>query len=103
MLLRAVFWIALVSLLMPQEPDLGFGRPGAHGLANDALSWMSPAPHGLPLCKQNEAICSTGLNILELLRANTIRSLARVKADIEAQQRARGDFRPRLRRPAQAS
>ena len=28
MLLRAVFWIGLVSLLMPHEPDLGFGRPG---------------------------------------------------------------------------
>src|SRR5579872_1864455 len=27
MLFRAIFWIGLVSLLMPHEPDLGFGRP----------------------------------------------------------------------------
>jgi hypothetical protein len=92
MLLRAVFWIALVSLLMPQEPDLGLGRPGAHGLAYDVLSWMSPAPHGLPLCTENKTVCSAGSNILDSLRANTLRSLARVNADIEAQQRARGDF-----------
>lgn len=29
MIIRAVFWIGLVAFLMPQEPDLGFGRPGA--------------------------------------------------------------------------
>jgi hypothetical protein len=91
MFLRAVFWIALVSLLMPQEPDLGLGRPAAHGLALDALSWASQA-HGLPPCEGN-AVCSTGFNVLESLRADTLRSLARVKADIEAQQRARGDRR----------
>jgi hypothetical protein len=92
MLLRAVFWIVLVSLLMPQEPNLGLGRPGAHGLASDALSWLPPAPHGLPLCEDNKTFCSAGLDILVSLRANTLRGLARVKADIEAQQRARGDF-----------
>jgi hypothetical protein len=30
MIIRAIFWIALVAFLMPHEPDLGFGRPGAH-------------------------------------------------------------------------
>ena len=89
MILRALFWIALVSLLMPQEPDLGFGRPGTHGLASDALSWASQA-HGLSPCEE-KAICGTGFAVFESLRANTLRSLARVKADIEAQQRARGD------------
>ena len=29
MIFRAIFWIGLVSLLMPHEPDLGLGRPGA--------------------------------------------------------------------------
>jgi hypothetical protein len=29
MIFRAVFWIGLVSLLTPHEPDLGLGRPGA--------------------------------------------------------------------------
>lgn len=30
MIFRAIFWIGLVAFLMPHEPDLGFGRPGAH-------------------------------------------------------------------------
>ena len=29
MIFRAIFWIGLVSLLTPHEPDLGLGRPGA--------------------------------------------------------------------------
>ena len=29
MIIRAIFWIGLVAFLMPHEPDLGFGRPGA--------------------------------------------------------------------------
>jgi hypothetical protein len=90
MLLRAAFWIALVSLLMPREPDLGLGRPGAHGLAADALSWASlAAPYGVLPCDGNKAVCDTGLGILKSLRADTLRRLAQVKADIEAQQRAR--------------
>lgn len=91
MLLRAAFWIVLVSLLMPQEPNLGFGRPGTHGLASDALSWASQTPHGLPICENNGSVCSFGLNMLGSLKANTLRNLLRVKADIEAQQRARGE------------
>ena len=89
MLLRAVFWIALVSLLMPREPNLGLGRPGAHGLAEDTLSWASNAPQGLPFCANNEGFCSSALAVLETLRASTLRSLAEVKTDIEAQQRQR--------------
>jgi len=89
MLFRAVFWIALVSLLMPREPDLGLGTPGAHGFASDALAWASQAPHDLPLCADRQSACAAGFNILDSLRTNTIRSLAQVKADIEAQQRAR--------------
>ena len=40
MIFRAVFWIGLVSLLTPHEPDLGLGRPGA-GIALPAIvkSW----------------------------------------------------------------
>lgn len=93
MLLRAVFWIALVSLLMPREPDLGLGRPGSHGLAEDTLSWASKAPQGLPFCGSNEGFCSSALAMLESLRTNTLRSLAEVKADIEAQQRERAAAR----------
>jgi hypothetical protein len=32
MIFRAIFWIAVVALLMPHEPDLGLGRPGGASL-----------------------------------------------------------------------
>jgi hypothetical protein len=32
MILRAILWIAVVAILMPHEPDLGFGRPHESGL-----------------------------------------------------------------------
>ena len=40
MIFRAIFWIGLVSLLMPREPDIGLGRPGA-GISLPAMvkSW----------------------------------------------------------------
>lgn len=34
MILRAGFFIVLVSLLMPREPDLGFGHPDAGAKAD---------------------------------------------------------------------
>lgn len=27
MILRAVFWVAVVAMMMPREPDIGFGAP----------------------------------------------------------------------------
>ncbi|HSZ74289.1 MAG TPA: hypothetical protein VK779_05670 [Rhizomicrobium sp.] len=39
MILRAAFFIVLVSLMMPREPDLGFGHPGANAKV-DGFSGM---------------------------------------------------------------
>jgi hypothetical protein len=89
MVLRAAFWIVLVSLLMPREPDLGLGRPGSDGLATDALSMAAQAPHAFPFCEDKQAICAFAINMLAAVRADTVRGLARVKAEIEAQQHAR--------------
>ncbi len=43
MIFRAVFWIGLVALLMPHEPDLGFGRPEAinTGTAAEVGRWAA--------------------------------------------------------------
>jgi hypothetical protein len=46
MIFRAVFWIGLVSLLAPHEPDLGLGRPGA-GTAFSSPASIQPAATGL--------------------------------------------------------
>ena len=91
MILRALFWITVVAVLMPREPDLGLGRPGTQSsLPADALSWLSKTlPQSAQLCQGQEAACASGLNVLDSLQSVALRSLAQVKADIEAQERAR--------------
>jgi hypothetical protein len=86
MIFRAIFWVGLVSLLMPHEPDLGLGRPGAGILLPTiAKSW---AATGLSRpgrsCDGKEA-CAGGLGI----KTDSGRSLADVKAEIDASIRAR--------------
>ena len=66
MIFRAIFWIGLVSLLTPHEPDLGLGRPGA-GISLPAIvkSW---AVTGLSrpgnICDGDGSACAGGLGSL---------------------------------------
>lgn len=91
MILRAIFWIGLVSFLMPHEPDLGFGRPGA------ALSSAMPASIGSLIattssgaanvqaaCTAHQQACAGSLSILDGFQAVAIRSMDQVRADLEA-------------------
>lgn len=92
MIFRAVFWIGLVSLLTPHEPDLGLGRPGA-GTAHPPAMIQSVAA-GLSRSGQDcGSGCAGGLGLLRIFHLNTDSSvaagLADVKAQIEADQRAR--------------
>jgi hypothetical protein len=90
MIFRALFWIALVSVLMPREPDLGLGRPGAHDLSSEALSWASTAAtQPGQMCHGREATCAAGFSFLDSLQSAAVHGLAQVKADLEAQHRAR--------------
>jgi hypothetical protein len=76
MLFRAIFWIAVVAIFMPREPDLGLGRPGAsHALTCEG--------YGKP--------CATTLGALDTFQSIAVRSLAQVKAEIEADERAHSD------------
>ena len=91
MILRAAFWIGLVSLLMPHEPDLGPGHPGAGtGLPSSA---NSPAASGLSrpdrVCGDRDGACAGGLNFLESFQGQALNGLATVKAEIEADRKAR--------------
>jgi hypothetical protein len=91
MILRAVFWIGLVSFLMPHEPDLGFGRPGA-ALAGQALSAVTPSSIGALIqsssvqdaCAAHKETCAGSLSILDGFQALAIRSMDQVRADLEA-------------------
>ena len=93
MIFRAVFWIGLVSLLAPHEPDLGLGRPGA-GTSHPSPTAVSSAANGLSRTgKDCGTACAGGLGLLSVFHLNrnsefTAR-LADVKAQIEQARAAR--------------
>jgi hypothetical protein len=90
MVLRALFWIAVVAVLMPREPDLGFGRPDIGSASSDSmLSTVSSALKAPKACDGTEAACMAALGLLDRLRGAAVESLAQVKADIEEAQRER--------------
>lgn len=99
MIFRAVFWIGLVSLLTPHEPDLGLGRPGAGTLHPSPAILQSTAKGLSRMGADCGSACAGGLGLLSLFHLNANSSvtagLADVKAQIEADQRARALLRTR--------
>jgi hypothetical protein len=94
MILRAIFWIGLVSLFMPHEPDLGFGRPGtaptAAPTAPSSITGLIQAGGDVKsACLNHAATCAHSLSILDGFQAYAVRSLDRVRADISASRSAR--------------
>jgi hypothetical protein len=87
MIFRAVFWIGLVSLLMPHEPNLGFGRPHMGATSPMGLDTTDATP-GNGTCKRSAETCGGEFSLLASLQSVAIRSLAKVKADIEESRRA---------------
>jgi hypothetical protein len=95
MILRAIFWIGLVSLLTPHEPDLGLGRPGA-GISLPAIvkSWAVTglSRPGKACDGDDRGACAGGLGDLAMRKGASGRSLADVKAELDASIKARGNF-----------
>jgi len=87
MIFRAIFWLGLVSLLTPHEPDLGLGRPGA-GISLPAVTkfW---AVTGLSRPDCDGEACAGGLGGLDQWRTSASQSLADVRAEIDASVKAR--------------
>jgi hypothetical protein len=90
MLFRAIFWIGVVAVLMPREPDLGLGRPGeSHALVPDLERDADLN------CRDYGKTCATALNVVDTFQSVAVKSLAQVKADIEADERATAHHRIR--------
>ena len=79
MVLRALFWISMVAILMPHEPDLGLGRPGASAPA----AFLSRVENLLTPGQAAGALSAA-------LPDATFRGLAQVKEEIEQARRERG-------------
>ncbi|HEY4077285.1 MAG TPA: hypothetical protein VGM26_10190 [Rhizomicrobium sp.] len=92
MIFRAIFWVGLVSLLMPHEPDLGFGRPGA-GTSPSSAAILSSVTQSLQTDKKCGFACAGGLGLPDLfhldINGRVAAGLADVKAQIRADQKAR--------------
>jgi hypothetical protein len=93
MIFRAIFWIGLVSLLTPHEPDLGLGRPGAGTLSPSPATLLSAASGLSRTYKDCGSQCAGGLGLLNLFHLNSdgavSAGLADVRAQIKADQLAR--------------
>jgi len=81
MLFRALFWIGVVAVLMPREPGLG--------LPTSARALLPGMKNEIDLdCTDYGKSCTTALDSIDAFRSVAVKSLARVKADIEADERA---------------
>lgn len=96
MIFRAAFWIALVAVFLPHEPDLGLGRPSLEGLlpvkAPDWLSASVPAR----ACEDTQGTCVGGLVLADDLRSTILSNLDRVKAELKESEQARADQRRKI-------
>jgi hypothetical protein len=89
MLLRAIFWVGLVALMVPHEPDLGFGRPGPGAAATASappatITQLIQTPSMQEACTNHAAACAGGLSILDGFQSMAVRGLDEVRADLEA-------------------
>jgi len=90
MLFRALFWIGVVAVLMPREPDLGLGRPGT------SHSFVPNLERGADLnCRDYGKTCETALSFVDTFQSFAVKNLAQVKADIEEDERATARHRIR--------
>lgn len=93
MIFRALFWIGLVSLLAPHEPDLGLGHPGAGTLQSIPAMIRSAVAGSSGTGQECGSTCAGGLGLPDFFHldshASVIAGLADVKAQIEADRRAR--------------
>jgi hypothetical protein len=85
MILRALFWISVVAVLMPREPDLGLGRPSVATAAGQNLQSNAKVD-----CAGYEKACSTAFGVLDSFQSVAVRGLADVRADIESEQQKAG-------------
>lgn len=80
MIFRAVFCLALVAVLVPREPDLGFGRPPSAMAPRSLEAWLARTSAQMP---------RPAASIVGGIRARMIDGLASVEADIKRDQRTR--------------
>ncbi|HUO99867.1 MAG TPA: hypothetical protein VMU01_14430 [Rhizomicrobium sp.] len=83
MILRAAFWITVVAVLIPREPDVGFGPPKLPSIVPPVIAGALAQTFKVPPCSER-AQCLGGHSLASDLRETLIEHLDRAKADIRA-------------------
>ena len=92
MILRAAFWIAVVAVvLVPREPDVGFGRPDVPSIMPPKTAEWMVKTLKVPPCSER-APCLGGLSVVSDFRAAVIARLDHARDEIRA-----GDPAPAVR------
>lgn len=73
---KAAFWLGILVLLTPHEPDLGLGRPSAVFLESETVPQDHVAPH------QIEAFAANLPRTLLSLREAFMRRSSQMRAEI---------------------
>jgi hypothetical protein len=82
MILRAAFWITVVAVFIPREPDLGYGRPGVPSIVPPQAAELVAQTFKVPPCVER-ARCLGGLSLAADLRAALLERLERAKAELK--------------------
>jgi hypothetical protein len=83
MILRAAFWITVVAVFIPQEPDLGYGRPGAPSVTPPKIVEYAAQLLKVPPCAEH-AQCAAGLSFASDYRQTVREHLERAKTELKA-------------------
>lgn len=83
MILRAAFWITVVAVFIPQEPDIGYGPPGAPSVAPPKIVEFAARLLKVPPCAEH-AQCVADLPFATKYRQEVREGLERAKTELNA-------------------
>ena len=95
MILRAAFWIAVVAVFIPREPDVGFGRPNTLSIVPPQTAEWIARNFNVPPC-EDPAQCLGGLSFAADLRGVLLERLERAKADLKTKDETSASLTERL-------
>lgn len=81
MILRAAFWIAVVAVFIPREPDIGYGRPDVPSIVPPKTAAWIAETFKVPPCAERSR-CTGGLSFASDLRQEVLERLERARADL---------------------
>ncbi len=83
MFLRAAFWITVVAVFIPREPDLGYTRPSVPSMVPPKTAAWLAETFKVPPCVERSH-CPGSLSLGSDLRQTVLENLERAKADLKA-------------------